>query len=55
MLAVVKGATTMTNIEALIGAIEYLSLAHGEDNEDVNAIMATLAAMVDQINSTSQS
>lgn len=36
----------MSTLHALLGAIEYLDLAHGQDNEDVNAIVAHLTRIV---------
>jgi hypothetical protein len=46
------GAHTVTNEDALSAAITYLDLAHGDDNEEVNEVIATLASMLEAIRTT---
>ena len=48
------GAHTVTNETALSLAITYLDLAHGDDNAEVNEVIATLASMLTAIQSTQQ-
>ena len=52
MRATNRSAHTVTNETALSLAITYLDLAHGDDNAEVNEVIATLAKMLEDIRAT---
>lgn len=53
LMRATTGAHTVTNETALSLAITYLDLAHGDANEEVNEVIATLANMLEAIRAAS--